>query len=111
MEEAIKDNVNKLSYYDLPIEALESLAKVFADSKATGKYTRGNHFKPIKNTDLIDAIFRHTIEIIKGNDIDESGNTHFSHIIANASMLEYHFKKGTLIENRYKKLKNENDGG
>jgi len=104
---AKKENINKLSYCDLPIEALESMAKVFQDSKISGKYARDNHFKPMKNTDLIDAIFRHTIELIKGNDIDESGNSHYAHIISNASMCEYHLKKGTLIENRCKKLQNE----
>lgn len=104
---AKKENLNKLSYCDLPIEALESMAKVFLDSKKSGKYSRDNHFKPIKNTDLIDAIFRHTIELIKGNDLDESGNSHYAHIISNASMCEYHLKKGTLIENRCKNIINE----
>lgn len=106
-ELAKKETINKLSYCDLPIEALESVAKVFQDSKASGKYPRDNHFKPIKNTDLLDATMRHLLEVMKGNDYDQSGNSHYSHMIANCLMLEYHFKNGTLIENRCKKLNND----
>lgn len=98
--EGIKENKGKLSYCDLPANSLKSLAKVFEDSKKSGKYARNNHLKPIKNTDLIDAIQRHLLEIMSGNDIDESGNTHYSHIMANAAILEDQYKKGILIENR-----------
>lgn len=105
-KEAIKENLNKISFVDIPIEAVEALAKVFQTSKNSGKYPRDNHFKPIKNTELIDAIFRHLIEVIKGNDMDNSGNSHYSHIMANAAMLQYHFEKGSLIENRCKFLNN-----
>ena len=69
-KEAIKENLNKLSFVDIPIEAVEALAKVFQTSKNSGKYPRDNHFKPIKNTELIDAIFRHLIEVIKGKRVN-----------------------------------------
>jgi len=105
--EGIKDKNGKLSYCDIPVQSLKSLAKVFQDSKKSGKYSRNNHIKPIKNTDLIDAIQRHLLEIMDGNDLDESGNTHYSHIIANAVILENQYQKGILIENRLNNLKNE----
>lgn len=99
-QEAIKETEGKLSYVDLPYKAIQSMAKVFGDSKKSGKYPRDNHFKPIKNTDLLDSIQRHLIAYINGEDIDSSGNSHFSHIMSNAAMLEEGRINGTLIEDR-----------
>ena len=105
---ALKENENKLSFVDLPYESLDSLAKVFQDSKKSGKYPRDNHFKPTVNTDLLDAMQRHLSALMKGIDIDDSGNSHYAHLMANAAIAEYHFKNGTLIDNRLKRNKNEN---
>lgn len=97
---AQKEIENKLSYVDLPYKAIESMAKVFMDSKRSGKYSRDNHFKPIKNTDLLDSIQRHLIAVINGEDFDQSGNSHYAHIMSNAAMLEEGRINSTLIENR-----------
>lgn len=99
-ETAEKEVEGKLSYVDLPYKAIQSMAKVFGDSKKSGKYTRDNHFKPIKNTDLLDSIQRHLIAVINGEDMDISGNSHYSHIMSNAAMLEEGRLNGTLIEDR-----------
>lgn len=100
MESAIKETQDKLSYVDLPYKALKSMAKVFQDSKRSGKYPRDNHFKPIKNTLLLDSIQRHLVELMNGEDIDQSGNSHYAHIMSNAAMLEEARLNGTLVENR-----------
>lgn len=102
---AIKETENKLSYVDLPYRALESMAKVFGDSKKSGKYPRDNHFKPIENTLLLDSIQRHLVELMNGIDIDASGNSHYAHIMANAAMLEEARINGTLVENRINRPK------
>lgn len=102
--EAIKETsingIEKLSFCDLPLDALQSMAKVFQDAKLSGKYPRDNHFKPLKNTDLIDAIFRHTIALILEGDLDSSGHSHYAHIMADAAMLESGRIRKTLVENR-----------
>lgn len=104
MQEAIKETslngVEKLSYCDMPWDAIMSMAKVFQDAKKSGKYPRDNHFKPLKDTDLIDAIQRHLVAIMMGEDIDSSGNSHYSHIMSNAAMLESGRLRNTLISNR-----------
>lgn len=100
METAIKETQDKYSYVDLPYKAIQSMAKVFGDSKKSGKYPRDNHFKPIENTLLLDSIQRHLVDLMNGVDIDQSGNSHYAHIMANAAMLEEARLNGTLIENR-----------
>jgi len=100
MQTAHKDKNNKLSFCDLPYESIESMAEVFAIAKKSGKYARDNHFKPMKVTDLLDASQRHLNELMKGNDIDISGKSHYSHLMANAALLEYHFLNKTLIDDR-----------
>jgi hypothetical protein len=102
---AEKEVENKLSYVDLPYNAIQSMAKVFGDSKQSGKYSRDNHFKPIKNTDLLDSIQRHLIALINGEDLDQSGNSHYAHIMSNAAMLEESRINETLIENRINRKK------
>lgn len=105
MHIAQKEKSNKLSYCDLPYESIESMAEVFQVSKNSGKYGRDNHFKPMQVTDLLDAIQRHLTSLMKSEDMDESGCSHYAHIMADAAMLEYHFKNNTLIDDRIKRSK------
>ena len=98
--EAKKEEEGKISYSDIPYESIESLAKVFNTSKLSGKYERDNHIKSLKNTTLHDSIQRHLNALMKGEDIDESGNSHYAHIMANAAILEYLRINNLLIENR-----------
>lgn len=108
-ETAEKEVEGKLSYVDLPYNAIQSMAKVFGDSKKSGKYARDNHFKPIKNTDLLDSIQRHLIAVINGEDFDQSGNSHYAHIMSNAAMLEEGRLNQTLIEDRINRNKSKVD--
>lgn len=103
MSIAKKENKGKVSYCDLPYESIQSMAEVFQLSKESGKYARDNHFQPMQVTDLLDAIQRHLSALMMGEDLDESGKSHFSHIMADAAMLEYHFLKKTLIDDRIKR--------
>ena len=111
-EQAIKETEDKLSYVDLPYKAIQSMSKVFGDSKKSGKYPRDNHFKPIENTLLLDSIQRHLIALMNGEDMDISGNSHYAHIMSNAAMLEEARINNTLIENRISRpnqKRNENE--
>lgn len=109
--EAVKETDNKLSYVDLPYNAIKSMAKVFGDSKKSGKYERDNHFKPITNTLLLDSIQRHLVELMNGIDMDGSGNSHYAHIMANAAMLEEARLNGTLLENRINRYNKKGENG
>ena len=64
------------------------------------KYGDHNWKKGLPVMSIIGCMFRHLLGIMKGEDIDpESGCMHAAHIICNADMLIYFFKR-----NRYKEL-------
>ena len=108
METGEKENKGKINgWYDLPWEALGNVATRFQSFKKEngGKYSRENHLNPIKNTDLTDAIQRHLIAYLSGEDLDEDGSSHFTAIILNGLMLEQQRINKTLIENRLTKQK------
>ena len=89
-------------YSDLPLLALQEVTKRMQENRV--KYPRGSHTVPMRNTDLIDAIFRHLIAYCNGEDIDTGTTT--SHIVAiacNCLMIEEQRLLGTLIENRLSK--------
>lgn len=105
METGNKDIQGKITgFSDLPLGALQEVTKRFASFKIEngGKYSRENHLKPLKDTDLTDAIFRHLIAYLQGEDMDEKGGSHFTAIALNAMMLEEQKLNGTLIDNRIK---------
>lgn len=91
-------------------EAMEEVANVWAFGAA--KYDDHNWKKGIGVSSILGCILRHTFKIMKGEDIDkESGCLHAAHIICNASMLIYFFKKGKyrLLDDRYKENQNEEE--
>lgn len=52
------------------------------------KYDRANWLKGLPYTEIIDSMDRHTLEIMKGNNIDEeSGLPHADHLACNALFL------------------------
>jgi hypothetical protein len=56
---------------------------------------------PIELTDYEDAIFRHLLAVIDGEDVDpESGQSHMAHIAATALIVLDAEANGTLIDNR-----------
>ncbi len=101
--EGQKDKTGKINgYTDLPWNALNEVTKRFQSFKIEngGKYSRDNHLNPMKDTDLLDAIFRHLIAYINGEDLDEKGGSHFTAIALNAFMLEELRLNGNLVDNR-----------
>jgi hypothetical protein len=70
----------------IPPSALEAEARVW--TYGAKKYDNWNWTKGIKYTRILSAILRHTMEIMKGNDVDpESGELHAASIRCNAAML------------------------
>lgn len=72
----IKETDQKL-VYDIDFEYIEMMAKRMQLNR--GKYPVGNWLKPIDVDELKQALFRHCIEIMKGNYSDEQ---EFGHLIA-----------------------------
>jgi type I restriction-modification system DNA methylase subunit len=109
--EGQKDKTGKINgYTDLPWNALNEVTKRFQSFKIEngGKYSRDNHLNPMKDTDLLDAIFRHLIAYINGEDLDEKGGSHFTAIALNALMLEELRLNGSLIDNRLITIRESN---
>lgn len=99
----VKDVKGKVvGYYDLPWKAISEVSnrlQSFKDFNG-GKYPRGNEKLPIKNTDFIDAIIRHALAYLEGNDMDEKGTSHLAAIATNALLAEEQRLDEVLIENR-----------
>ena len=71
---------------------IEGIANVMNSNKIEngGKYEKNNWKKMEDPTLIQDAIFRHVLELFKGNEIDsQSGLSHLYHIGANAMMLNW----------------------
>lgn len=97
---AIKNDRAKVSYSDLPPIALEQVAKAF--NYGAEKYSKFNYMKGMEYLRYYDACFRHLQEWRKGNDMDESGNTHLSHAVASLLMLMENINLSTGTDNRPK---------
>lgn len=86
----------------VPPRALEEEAHVW--TFGAKKYSRWNWRKGIKYTRILSAILRHTIAIMKGEDIDpETGRLHAASIRCNAGMLiEFQLDNREDLDDRYK---------
>lgn len=85
------DNEKPMIAY-IPAEALLEEAKVW--SFGAKKYGMWNWSKGLAYTRIVSALLRHTIEIMKGNDVDEeSGQLHAAHIRCCAGMLIYFYQQ------------------
>jgi len=85
-----KEEENKLSY-ELDWDFISQMAKRMAKNKS--KYPPYNWKKPIDKECLKQAMFRHMLEIMKGNNQDEGEETgHITAIALNAMMLNYQLK-------------------
>jgi len=51
------------------------------------KYGEKNYMKGLEPQRIMDAMMRHIVAIMNGEWIDESGNSHVGHVMANAMML------------------------
>lgn len=102
-----KNDKEKAPLHMIPEDAILGMAEAFA--YGAKKYNRFNYKKGLEYTRLTDALRRHTLAFLMGEDIDpESGLHHTKHILANAAMLEYTRIHKTEMDDRYKE--NETDG-
>ena len=89
-------NTNKAPVELLCAEALEAEARVFGMGAI--KYGKNNWERGMSWSTVIGCMLRHTLAIMKGEDIDkETGELHAAHVRCNAAMLIYyfnHYKEG-----------------
>lgn len=85
-----KEQSTKLNY-ELDFDFLTQVAERMSSNK--GKYEPYNWKKPINVEDLKQALFRHVLEVMKGNYADDGRSMgHLEAIAANAMMINYQLK-------------------
>ena len=90
-DKGVKQSSNKLNY-ELDFEFIKQMAERMQTNK--GKYDPYNWKKPIEVHELQQAIFRHVVEIMKGNYEDDGRELgHLESLACNAMMLNYQIKK------------------
>lgn len=99
LEKAIKYDGSKPRVDLLDPLALEGLAKVL--TFGANKYSANNWRGGLSYSRIIAALFRHLLEIMKGNDIDEeSGLPHIDHLGACWMFLSFYMKKRPELDDR-----------
>ena len=93
---AFKEFDNKLKWDSFLWRALQRVNIRWQENKS--KYPVHNHLLPLSRTELEDAMFRHYLELKKGN-IDED---HLSAIVLNAMMIMEAQENNSLIEDGIK---------
>ena len=89
-KEGIKETEGKLNY-ELDFEFIQSIAERMSKNK--DKYPPYNWKKPLDPESLKQALFRHVVEIMKGNYQDDGRDYgHFESIALNAMMIVYQLK-------------------
>lgn len=87
MDQATRDNKNKLDYTILPWEAFEEVIKAFKQGEKD--YGRGNYQKGegLSLQSYRESMFRHLVASASGIEFDEkSGADHIGHLAANCLM-------------------------
>ena len=88
----------------IPREALEQTASVLAFGAK--KYGRDNYKAGLEYTRLADAVMRHLVAWVNGEDIDpESNYSHLAHALAGLSMLIWMENNREDCDDRYKPTK------
>lgn len=96
--QGIKETEGKLAY-ELDWEFITQMAEKMAVNK--GKYEPYNWKKPIDIEGLKQALFRHVIDVMKGNYEDDGRLTgHLESIALNAMMINYQIKNVNCSENQ-----------
>lgn len=90
MTQGVKEKDTKL-IYDIDFNYIKLMAERMQLNR--GKYPVGNWQKPINVEDLKQAMFRHCIEIMKGNYDDEQKYGHLVAMGCNAFMIIEQLKK------------------
>jgi hypothetical protein len=87
----IKEEDNKLSY-ELDFEFITQMAQRMSKNK--GKYPAMNWKQPIDTDKLKQSLFRHVIEVMKGNYTDSNEELgHLTAIALNAMFINYQLKR------------------
>lgn len=85
----VKNDQGKPRISLIPREALEQEARAF--QRGVEKYQENNWRLGMNYTRLIDAMLRHTVAYMEGENNDEEGIPHLASIRANAGiLLDYH---------------------
>ena len=105
MDKAYKEKEGKL-FYELDWDFITQMAERMASNKKSDKYKLWNWKLPMSEEDFEDlkqALFRHTMSIMKGEHKDDGREFgHLEAIANNVMMLNYQLK------NNYNKLVSEN---
>ena len=91
-----KETEKKL-IYDIDFDYIKKMAERMQLNR--DKYTVGNWKKPLQVEDLKQALFRHTMEIMKGNYSDEQEYGHLVALGCNAFMIIEQLKQLKQKEN------------
>jgi hypothetical protein len=82
-----KKEANGKQEFELDWEFIESMAKRMAKNKV--KYGKDNWKRPMDIEALKQALFRHVLEVMKGNYNDEGKLDHFDAIALNCMFIRY----------------------
>ena len=85
-----KKESNNKQEFELDWEFIESMAKRMAKNKS--KYGKDNWKKPMDLEQLKQALFRHVLQVMKGNYNDEDKLDHLDAIAINAMFIKYQLK-------------------
>ena len=103
---AIKYDAGKLPMSLLSREALEQTARVL--QFGAQKYSSHNWRKGFVWSRTLDALLRHTIAFMEGEDLDpESGLSHMAHAMCNAMFILEFIKTHPELDDRWKPKPNE----
>lgn len=96
-----KFDSDKAPLHMIPEEALIGMAYGF--KYGADKYGTFNYREGLSITRLTDSLRRHTLALLRGQDIDpESGLPHSWLILANSAMLDYTIQNHPEMDDRYK---------
>lgn len=99
IQKATKHDEGKVQYSDLPVNTLESVAKVF--NFGAKKYSKFNYLKGMEWLRYYDACMRHLSKWLKRHDFDdETKLNHIDHAIACLMMLRENIHLNVGIDDR-----------
>lgn len=108
IEGALRDDGGKARFDLLPADALEELARVYA--QGAKKYAPDNWALGMSWRRCLGSLLRHAFKWSSGEDIDkESGCHHAAHIAWNALTLVAYARRGVGTDDRYKTAVREKD--
>lgn len=96
----VKFDQGKPSITLIPVEFLLGIAEVFGFGAQ--KYGKHNYRKGMDHSRILDAMGRHYLAIVRGEDLDpESGKPHWAHLGCCVAMYAYYQVTGKGKDDRY----------